>query len=170
MIISKLLLPNSSSLKQLESEYDYIDSFQAAFFNQSKNIDPTLIGKLFFASIPNWGERLLALRNRIVGLLGLKTTGDPTRELQNFKCESGEQFGPLKVVDKTNNEVIFGVDDKHLDFSVSLLLEQRKTLTISTTVKFNNWFGQFYFSLVRPFHKLIVKSMLKKMIKELEKV
>lgn len=76
---------------------------------------------------------------------------------------------------QTQNEVILGEDDKHLNFRVSLFLERQpnettnKNLTVSTTVEFNNWLGRLYFLSVRPFHKLIVPAMLKGIIKELEK-
>jgi hypothetical protein len=79
------------------------------------------------------------------------------------------------VFAKTNEEVILGEDDKHLNFRISLFLQQKqnitnkKDLTISTKVEFNNWFGRLYFFSVRPFHKLIVPTMLKGIIKELEK-
>ncbi len=43
-----------------------------------------------------------------------------------------------------------------------------KTLTISTTVQFNNHFGKLYFLLVRPFHRLIVPAMLKGIIRQIE--
>ena len=118
------------------------------------------------------------LRNKIVSIFGLKTPGDITnieKQIENFKCEPGEQLGLFKVFAKTENEVILGEDDKHLNFRVSLLLNQqtnetkKKNLIVSTTVEFNNWFGRLYFLPVRPFHKLIVPSMLKGMIKELEK-
>ena len=78
------------------------------------------------------------------------------------------------MFDKTDNEVILGEDDKHLDFRVSLLLDklasktEQKNLTITTTVKFNNSFGRLYFLPVRAFHKLIVPTMLKGIIKQLE--
>ncbi|HJV20387.1 MAG TPA: DUF2867 domain-containing protein, partial [Sediminibacterium sp.] len=67
-----------------------------------------------------------------------------------------------------------GEDDKHLNFRVSLLINRQsdycenKKIIISTTVKFNNWFGRLYFLLVRPFHKLIVPIMLKGIIKNIE--
>jgi len=44
-----------------------------------------------------------------------------------------------------------------------------KNLIISTTVKYNNWFGKIYFLPVKPFHKRIVPTMLKGIIKEIEK-
>ena len=76
---------------------------------------------------------------------------------------------------KTENEVILGEDDKHLNFRVSLILNpkgkktENKALIVSTTVEFNNWFGRLYFLPVRPFHKLIVPTILKGMIRDLEK-
>lgn len=48
------------------------------------------------------------------------------------------------MFDKNENEIILGEDDKHLNFRVSLFIEQqsnnpqKKDLTISTTVEFNN--------------------------------
>lgn len=95
--------------------------------------------------------------------------------IDNFKCEKGEQIGLFKVFDKTTNELILGEDDKHLNFRVSLLIDSQnesktdKKLIISTTVKFNSWFGRLYFLPVRPFHKLIVPSMLKGIINDIEK-
>ncbi len=178
MTVKKIELPENSILKKDGKNYDYIDSYQSDFTTTNNNIGITEIGKMFFKSGPKWVGKLFTIRNKIVGLLGLKTAGsinDRQKLLDNFKCEPGEQLGLFKVFSKTNNEIILGEDDKHLNFRVSLFLDQRlnetnkKTLSISTTVEFNNWFGRIYFLPVRPFHKLIVPTMLKGIIKELEK-
>lgn len=72
----------------------------------------------------------------------------------------------LPVIEKNENEIILGEDDKHLDFMISLLLsEEGKHLTISTTVIFKNWFGKIYFLPFKPFHKFIVPTMLKALIR-----
>jgi hypothetical protein len=76
------------------------------------------------------------------------------------------------VFHKTDHEIILGEDDKHLDFRVSLFLDEntetnQKQLTISTLVKFNNIFGKLYFMPVRPLHKLIVPTILKGIIKQI---
>lgn len=177
MTVNNMELPEQSILIKDEKRYDYIDSYQIEFVDK-KNISPTEIGKAFFLSGPKWVEKLFSLRNKIVGLFGLKTsenTTDRKKQLDDFKCEPGEQLGLFKVFSKTNNEVVLGEDDRHLNFRVSLLLGQllneteKKTLTITTTVHFNNWFGRLYFLPVKPFHKLIVPTMLKGIIKELEK-
>jgi hypothetical protein len=178
MTITKTELPENSLLKTNSMTYDYVDSFQGQFNDKFQKIGTTEIGKLFFSSGPKWIDRLFAFRNKLVGLFGLKTSGNITdrqKMFDNFKCEKGEQIGLFNVVDKTTNEIILGEDDKHLNFRVSLFIDQQnknktgKILTISTTVKFNNWFGRLYFLPVRPFHKLIVPTMLKGIINNIEK-
>lgn len=178
MTIQQTELPGKSILNKDGKKCDYIDSYQGVFSTKKDTISPTEIGKAFFTGGPKWVGKLFTLRNKIVGLFGLKTPGkitDRQKQLDNFKCEPGEQLGLFKVFSKTNNEVVLGEDDKHLNFRVSLFLDQqdenqsRKTLIISTTVKFNNWLGRLYFLPVRPFHKLIAPTMLKGIIRELEK-
>ncbi len=176
MKIIKTILPANSVLNALNKEYDYIDSFQGVCDDFGSSITSSDIGKAFFTSGPEWVGKLFALRNKIVSIFGLKTSGninDRKKQLENFKCEPREQLGLFKVFAKTENEVILGEDDKHLNFRISLFKEQctdkKKMITISTTVEFHNWFGRLYFLPVRPFHKLIVPTMLKGIIKELEK-
>ena len=157
--------------------YDYIDSFQGQFIDKYHKIGIREVVKSFFSSGPKWIAKLFAFRNKLVGLFGLKTSGkitDRQKVLDNFKCEKGEKIGLFKVYDKTTDEIILGEDDKHLNFRVSVFIDKHnvnqtdKSLIISTTVKFNNWFGRLYFFLVRPFHKLIVPTILKGIIKNIE--
>ena len=177
MTTTKTGLPENSLLKTNNMAYDYVDSFQEPFIDKFQKIGTTEIGKLFFSSGPKWIDKLFAFRNKLVGLFGLKTSGkitDRQKILDNFKCEKGEQMGFFKVFDKTSDEIILGEDDKHLNFRVSLFIDQQnenktdKKLIISTTVKFNNWFGRLYFLPVRPFHKLIVPRMLQGIIANIE--
>lgn len=176
MKVVKTKIPNNSILNTSHQVYDYVDSFQGVLNDIDNKITPADIGKAFFSSGPTWVGELLTLRNKIVSVFGLKTSGDVTdreKQLENFKCEPGERLGVFKVFSKSENEVVLGEDDKHLNFRVSLFLEQQttgtsKSLIISTTVKFNNSFGRLYFIPVRPFHKLIVPTMLKGIIKKLE--
>ncbi len=177
MTIKKTELPGKSILNKNGKNYDYIDSYKSVFIDNNNRISSTEIGRSFFTCGPKWVERLFALRNKIVGLFGLKTSENLTdrqKQIDNFKCEPGEQLGLFKVFGKTENEVVFGEDDKHLNFRVSLFIDQainengKRNLTITTTVEFNNWFGRLYFLPVRPFHKLIVPTMLKGMIEGLE--
>lgn len=178
MKIIKTSLPVYSILANNNKKYNYIDSFQGSLIDQRNRFSSIDVARAFFSSAPKWVDKLFTLRNKIVSLFGLKTIDkslDRQTQLDNFKGEPGEQLGLFKVFHRTDNELLLGEDDKHLNFRVSLFVEQSvndshiKTLTISTTVEFNNWLGRLYFVPVRPFHKLIVPSMLKGIIKELEK-
>jgi Protein of unknown function (DUF2867) len=178
MIIIKSTLPYHSLLNQTDKKYDYVDSFQGSITDNGNKLNSTVIGKAFFTSSPKWVGKLMELRNKTVTIFGLKTSGSTLNRqnaLDNLKCEKGEKVGIFKIYDKTENEIILGEDDKHLNFRVSLYLDESKIgqtdtkLTISTSVIFNNWFGRLYFLPVRLFHRFIVPAMLKAIIKELEK-
>lgn len=172
---TKSLLPISSILHKVE--FDFVDSYQGEYHDPEDKISSMDIGKAFFSSAPNWTAKLFEFRNKIVSILGLKTSENPQNRnelISKFRCEPGDRLGLFKVYSRNENEVVLGEDDKHLDFRISLFKENKvnqkgtKKLTISTTVKFNNWFGRLYFALIKPFHKLIVPRMLKGIIKQIE--
>ena len=178
MKIHKTEFPKNSILNLNHEKYDYFDSYKGILNDNENKISTADIVKAFFTSGPKWVGILFILRNKIVNVFGLKTgekTIDRQQQLDSFKFEPNERLGLFKVFSKTENEVILGEDDKHLNFRISLLTENlnteqiKKEVTISTTVEFNNWFGKLYFLPVRRFHKLIVPRMLKAIIKELEK-
>ncbi|WP_405205248.1 DUF2867 domain-containing protein [Aquimarina sp. LLG6339-5] len=170
MKVEKVSLPKTSLL--LKNKYDYSDSFKSEFTDKEDVVDILVITKSFFSTSPAWIEKLFVLRNQIVAVFGLKTGDslDKRKEtLNNFNGEIGDKVGIFKVFDKSENEIILGEDDTHLNFRVSLLLDSKpnssKDFTISTIVNFNNWFGKLYFLPVKPFHKLIVPTMLKSAIR-----
>ena len=176
MKISTTTLPDNSLLNNNPQKYDYIDSFQSEINDPNNKIVSSDVGKAFFSSAPKWVEALMTLRNKIVSVFGLKISNkisNRQQQLDDFKCEKGEQLGLFKVFEKNNNEVILGENDKHLDFRVSLFIEnigthqEKKMITISTTVMFHNWFGKAYFQLIRPFHRLIVPKMLKGILEKI---
>ena len=87
--------------------------------------------------------------------------------------EPGERLGMFKLYGKTENELILGEEDKHLKFRVSILTDDeiahknRQYLMITTAVEFTNLFGRIYFFPVKPFHQLIVRTTLKRMVKQI---
>ncbi|MBD0405354.1 DUF2867 domain-containing protein [Flammeovirga sp. EKP202] len=176
MNITKTLLPKQSLLHQ--TDFEYADSFQGTINDQKEQLSTKDIGKAFFNSAPKWTEHLFTLRNKLVAVFGVKTSGemqDKAVHLENFRCEPNEQIGLFKVYHRNENEVILGEDDRHLNFRVSLYLtpsaeqSELKHLIISTTVHFNNFWGKLYFMPVKQFHQWIVPAMLKGIIRNLEK-
>ena len=147
-------MSNQTNLNKI----DYKDEFSVNIENNNLSIQEVYI-KLF-SSAPKGVEFLMKLRNKIVGVFGLKTEMKRNKN-PNFKV--GDKVGIFKIYGISENEIIAGEDDKHLDFRVSVLRKvlDETTITVLTTVQYNNWFGKLYFIIVKPFHKIVVKSMIK---------
>lgn len=126
---------------------DYIDSFSKEV-ETKENITPDAFFDMAFNRFPAWIDWLLKLRNKIVKPLGLDTTS----RFSDSVCE------------RSANEIIWGMPDKHLNFHVSMWCGEYKggkqELRITTVVKYNNWFGRVYFFVIRLFHGIIIRSLL----------
>jgi hypothetical protein len=172
MIKKLTTIPDLSIMKKDEKSFHYIDTFESQYVISSFEYDIISIGNLFLTSGPKWADNLMALRDKIVKIFGLKTTA--VKNNDNLKFEPEGQLGIFKLYSRTENELIMGEDDKHLSFRVSLLLDSthndtnKNRIILTTMVEFKNLFGKLYFLPVKPFHKLIVKRTLKNMIRKIE--
>jgi hypothetical protein len=175
MKIIKTEIPENSLLYPNHNQYNYIDSYEAIVNDKNNMISIIDVAKAFLKPGPKWVDYLFTLRNKIVSLFSLKTSNNIVDvNPNNFIFEHGERVGLFRVFSRTNDEMILGEDDKHLNFRVSLLLRKpkndksNKIVTVTTIVIYNNWFGRLYFFPVKPFHKLIVQKGLKESLQELE--
>jgi hypothetical protein len=129
----------------------------------------------FFISLPKWLNSLLKLRNILVKPFGLNT--DSPTEIKSIasdkKYELGENAVFFKIIKRNENELVMSEEDKHLNFRTSVLkLDQNDSTTkiySITIVRYNNTFGKVYFFFVKPFHKLIIRTLLKNMKNNLNK-
>ena len=177
MIDVKNQIPEQSMLRTTSDSFGYIDSFQSCFSSKDESVNIDTIAHLFLTGGPKWVDSLLMLRNKLVGVFGLKTPmpGNTDKQDQTIDYQPGEKAGLFKVFAKSENELLLGEDDKHLDFRVSILLEplndgtNTKKIALTTAVKFNNWFGKLYFFPVKPFHRFIVHSAVKELVAQVEK-
>jgi hypothetical protein len=151
------------------NSYDYADSFSAAL--ERTDTEPEELVVAFFNSMPSWVDRLMGLRNWLVSFLGLKVG---TVDLSSIHppFSEGQQVGIFKIVRMTQDEVVLGETDKHLDFTTSLGIERGEMdkLVISTVVKTHNLFGRVYLFVVTPVHRLIVRVQIKRMAKQLVEI
>ena len=106
-----------------------------------------------FASPPAIVRRLLRLRDLLVRPLGLR------------RASGADPLEGFPVLGRREHEVLMGLDDRHLDFRVSLRLLRSggaaASLQLTTTVTFHGPLGRLYFALIRPFHRRIVPAMLR---------
>jgi hypothetical protein len=106
---------------------------------------------------PKWVNGLMRIRDAIAGIFGLKTSKDI----------SAGKTTIFPIIEQRENEIVMGEKDKHLDARLSILIDRDNSfIYLTTIVHFNNFFGRLYFLPVKPFHKIIVKSILKRYIIE----
>jgi hypothetical protein len=143
--------PESSMILKGFGTVDYCDSYRI-----TKSTDDSaeqIAARLF--QFPKWVNGLMMLRHWIVKPFGLKTE----KETKPNKI--------FPVIAQNENEIIMGIDDRHLNFRVSVLLDNEKSYIYTTTlVHYNNGWGKAYFLLIRPFHKIIVRSQMKRLLKD----
>jgi Protein of unknown function (DUF2867) len=112
------------------------------------------------------------LRDRIASLIGLRTSPtDLPVQKSNVRFQPGDMAAMFRVCARSDDEVLLGADDRHLDFRASMLVRRdaaRSSAVLTTVVHFNNGLGRAYFFVVRPFHRLIVTSLLRNMARQLE--
>jgi hypothetical protein len=105
--------------------------------------DPQAWADAVFRRPPRWVVALLRLRNGLVRVAGIEP-GDPS---------------VFDTIDRGDGEVLLGVDDTHLDFRGSVLVDDT-SVTLSTVVRIRNRRGHAYMAIVWPIHGRIVRSML----------
>lgn len=123
---------------------DYSDVFHADL--QWTPVDAAQFVRQFRAASPQWAGVASRMRDRLV---------------RPFHLHVANSRGPFTVVSVTPNEVILGDDDRHLRFRVRCTLDARNcAVSVSTEVEYENAFGRMYFTVVKPFHRLIVARTL----------
>jgi hypothetical protein len=118
------------------------------------------------ARSPRWVEAMMGLRNRIVGLFGLKNLGSlgslpPLKEASAYKV--GDRVGIFTLLSATDDEVILGDSDKHLDVKVSLckvMRNDREAIAMTTVVHIHNLLGHIYMLFVAPMHRIIAPAVM----------
>lgn len=168
------MLLHTGMIRGLLSRIDYQDTFESEL-PQGCPLPLHILAHRMFAHAPKAVERLMRLRDMIVGPLGLKTAGK-TAQTRGTNVPSGDpmpepaigdRLGLFKLVHKEENLLLFKESDTHLDFVLALERvpesgtengtdNRTARLRLSTCVRFNNTLGRAYFLVVRPFHEWIV--------------
>lgn len=166
--VKKISVPiNSEVFKILDGAY-YSDSY--SFCSRKENRVALQVWLDHAAKIPAWVNFLMASRNKIVSMFGLKNIGHIGHigDLDTHKLISeyqvGDRIGIFTLLFLSDSEIILGDSDKHLDVNVSVYTQRDKAhlVSISTVVHVHNFLGQLYMLFVGPMHRLIVPSSIKR--------
>ncbi|MFC2248329.1 DUF2867 domain-containing protein [Labrys portucalensis] len=120
-------------------------------------LDARRAAERIMARSPRWIAALLALRNLVVAPLGLHTR--PPSPAAGLGV-----LGIFPVLSQTPDRLVAGFDDRHLDFRVIVDVSprlERQRVTLTTLVLTHNRLGRAYLAAVLPFHRVIVRAMLR---------
>ena len=137
----------------LNKHFDYTDNFSEIVCT-TRPISAEELTVRFFCA-PQWIIVLMKFRNAIVKPFGLK----------------GENNLSDLVIVESDSLATISKNDKHLDFVIAFMTEKRMNdslyLSVCTKVRYNNRMGKFYFAIIKPFHRLICKILLKRVRRNL---
>lgn len=148
------------------------DVVDAAYFRDAycaSLIHPLLSVTDIFAAVfahhPTWMKVALMTRNRIASWCGLDAPS--MQEILNPRFTRdyavGDTIGVWPIFALTENELVAGRDNTHLDFRVSVLKLKQDgpaSFVVSTICTTHNQFGKLYLRVIIPFHRWGVQRLM----------
>lgn len=162
-------------MNRIRNQKDLEQYFQNAHHTDIKTIEGGVSLREFISGMlscqPKWVLLLFRLRPLLVKMLGLKKNDKP----EVLKCITPEElsFTPGKKASfftvRGAKENLYWVAetpvDRHLKAYFGVLADpvfDRKTrFHVFTIVKYLHWTGPVYFNVIRPFHHLVVYSLMR---------
>ena len=135
-------LPPQSMLHAIKQPDDFLDCYRC---ETTVDVDQAANRAMDF---PMWVTWLMKIRNIAVTPFGLRTD-----------LGQGETIGFFPIVERNENEIILGFDDKHLDFRISILTDGSHAYG-ATWVRRHNRLGRMYLAMIMPFHVLIMRNAI----------
>ena len=150
------VLPDARLLGLLPAPV-FADAYQTVF--RAPALDTCQASREIFDSPPPaWVNALMSLRNRIVEPFGLKAG------LRHSTAAAQQHIGIFPVLAESPQEMLLGLDDRHLDFRLAVSVQAGtaggQQITVTTVVHTHNLLGRVYLAAILPFHRLIARSML----------
>lgn len=163
--VLSVAVPAESGVARMYDAPDLADAYAVRLPDNAVD-DPELLARFMFAHQARWIAKLLGLRDALVARFGLKTA----KQLRMANPPgSRDRVDFFRIYTRSAREIILGENDDHLDFRLSILQQTRDThegsaryLILSTVVHCHNGLGRFYILAIAPFHRLVVRSTLRR--------
>ena len=157
-------VPPTSMLSREFIERAYFrDAYRAPLSRRELSIVDVFFG--IFAHRPLWMKLLLIVRNKVASLAGLDAPA--ASEILHVEIKDryvvGEKIGVWPIFSLTEDEVVAGRNNKHMDFRLSVLKVfdgDSASVFVSTICTVHNLTGKVYLFFVVPFHRYGVKKLI----------
>ena len=161
--VRAVALPPGASIAPLYQGSNLADAYAVDLPNaRARELDMESLARQLLGSQPRWAQWLMVLRDAIVARFGIKTA-------KQMEGKPGKRIGIFRIYAVSDDEIIVGEDDSHLDFRLSVLRHRgagwHGSVTVASVVHCHNRVGRAYILLIRPFHKLIVQRSLARAVK-----
>ena len=158
--VMQISFPDDLKVTSAFTDIDYCDAYKIEI---PQNMDVSIFVKKMFYPTPSWVSFLLYVRDSIMALFGLKSSKLNKFDGKNVAFLPGCKYGFFEIIEVFADEIIMGKNDKHLDYRFSAKVYDengKRFVVVATIVHYNNRLGKAYFSVVKYFHKFIVKKMV----------
>jgi len=158
-MVQEIAIPDTKGIRSALEKIDFKNAF--AITNHHNNLEE--ITKMIFDQNPKWLQALFKIRGFIGVYLGLKKHA-PSDYQDDFKVGGHVKFFKIYSIDP--QEIILGANDNHLNFRVSVYNSgaTKNNIQLSTLVKYHNRTGKIYMQLIAPFHRMVIRYMLRRAI------
>jgi hypothetical protein len=138
----RVAVPSTPMLARALPYVDWSDAY-AVMVPSGPPRHPQDWADAIFHAPPLWVRLLFGVREVLVRMVGIEAGGDHV----------------FDTVSWSPTEVLLGIDQRHLGFRASVLVEPGRVV-VSTVVEVRNRRGLVYSALVRPIHPFVVRRML----------
>ncbi|WP_127959227.1 DUF2867 domain-containing protein [Serratia microhaemolytica] len=121
------------------------------------------------ASSPKWVNIILKLRDILVCKFGIAPTNGFSRSATTYRqnsLEAGSEVDFFRVHQISDAELVLSLEDAHFDVFLSVYMNRKiegDRVFIISVVQPHTLVGKLYLIIIKPFHKCVVKSMLKRL-------
>jgi hypothetical protein len=147
--VSACDLPRHSALFTRIQINDFVDCYRVRAV-----VTPRHAAQII-TQFPQWAGFLLVIRRIVTAPFGLSQDGPAAID----------KVGPFPVESESDDELLAGFNDKHLNFRVSVMAHDGHVY-LATWVHPHNWGGRLYLRLIMPFHVLIARDALVRVSKQ----
>lgn len=141
--VTATVLPPDSALHARIGRGDFIDCYTVPSTLPARRAAEVI------TAFPGWARGLLMIRRIVTAPFGLSQDGPA----------ADDKVGPFPVELDTDQEVIAGFDDTHLEFRVSVM-SRAGQVSLATWVQPHNIGGRLYLAAIMPFHILVARNAL----------
>lgn len=163
--IRSVALPDESHISPLFANANLADAYAVTIPGDGP-YDIRALAEAALGEPDTWVRGLMSLRDAIMSRFGVKTS---QQILDRRREHGGEHIDFFPILWQSEREIVVGEDDRHLNFRTSLMLrrmpdQRHEELVVATAVHCHNQLGHVYLTAITPFHRLVIRSSLRKAV------